>query len=205
MRSHPLEVRLKKEGIFCFAGIDESGRGPWAGPLVAAAVILPSGTRIPGLDDSKKLTSLKREALFAEILKKASVGVGIVSNKSIDKKGLGQCLKLAYKKAISNLSRQPKYVLIDGIGKYNLGISYTTIKKGDTKVRCIAAASIVAKVVRDTIMHSYALKYPKYGFSEHKGYGTRQHHQNLLQYGTCSLHRKSFAPIKDVLYGSKTL
>lgn len=203
MRSHPLELKLKKEGIFKVAGIDEAGRGPWAGPLVSAAVIMPANTRIPGINDSKKITQANRLKVFCKILKKADVGIGVVSNKYIDKHGLTKALNMAYKKAIKDLSRQPNYVLIDGIGKYDLDISYETIKKGDTKIRVIAAASIVAKVVRDTIMESYSKKYPKYGFNFHKGYGTRQHTQNLLKYGVCDLHRKSYAPIKELINGSK--
>jgi len=203
VKPHPLELKLKKEGIFNLAGIDEAGRGPWAGPLVAAAVILPQNVRLPGLNDSKKLTELKRIELFSKILKKADVGVGIVDQKYIDKHGLTKALNLAYVKAAKGLSRHPNYVLIDGIGKYNLGIPYETIKKGDTKVRVIAAASIVAKVVRDTIMDSYSQKYPNYGFNKHKGYGTRQHQQNLIKYGVCNLHRLSYAPIKELLNESK--
>lgn len=203
MRSHPLELRLKKEGIFDVAGIDEAGRGPWAGPLVAAAVILPSNARLPGLNDSKKLSENKRIKLFDLIVKKGIVGTGIIDQNYIDKHGLTKALNVAYKRAIQGLSRHPKYVLIDGIGKYSLNVPYETVKKGDTKVRIIAAASIIAKVVRDTIMDSYALKYPKYGFDSHKGYGTRQHHQNLLKYGVCKLHRLSYAPVKKVLNDSK--
>ncbi len=203
MRSHPLELKFAKEGIFDIAGLDEAGRGPWAGPLVASAVIFPNKFRIAGINDSKQLTGLRRIVLFAQIIKKCDVGVGIVSSKYIDKHGLTKALNMAYQKAIKRLSRQPKYVLVDGIGKYDFDIDYETIKKGDTKVRVIAAASIVAKVVRDTIMDSYSLKYPKYGFDKHKGYGTRQHHQNLLKYGVCELHRQSFAPIKAIQNESK--
>lgn len=183
------------------AGIDEAGRGPWAGPLVAAAVILKPKTKLPGLNDSKKLTPIQREHLFGHILKQAIVGVGIVENTIIDLKGLSFCLNLAYQKAIKALKIKPNYALVDGIGKYCLHTPYKTVKKGDNKVRCIAAASIVAKVVRDTIMDSYSLKYPKYGFDKHKGYGTRKHRQNLLQYGTCTIHRQSFEPIKNLING----
>jgi len=203
VRSHPLELRLKKEGILYVAGIDEAGRGPWAGPLVAAAVILPSNTRLPGLNDSKKLNEKQRIKLFKEILKKGIVGVGIISHSYIDKNGLSKALLESYKRAIQNLATKPKHLLIDGIGKYKLGIPYETVKKGDSKVRVIAAASIVAKVVRDTLMDSYAQKYPKYGFNKHKGYGTRQHHQNLLKYGVCKLHRLSYEPVKKVINDSE--
>lgn len=203
MKSHPLELKFAKEGVFDIAGLDEAGRGPWAGPLVAAAVIFPGPVRLPGLDDSKKLTEIKRIKLFAKIIRKSDFGVGIVPNTYIDKYGLTKALNKAYKKALEDLPRQPKYVLIDGIGKYNLNLNYETIKHGDSKVRVIAAASIVAKVVRDTIMDSYSLTYKKYGFDKHKGYGTRQHHQNLIKYGVCKLHRKSYRPVKAVLNDSK--
>lgn len=203
MRSHPLELKLKKDGILNIAGIDEAGRGPWAGPLVAAAVILHSDARLPGLNDSKKLSESQRLVLFQQIMKKASIGVGIIPRSYIDKFGLSKALHKAFQDAINELRTKPKYLLIDGIGKYNFKIPYTTIKKGDSKVRSIAAASIIAKVVRDTLMDSYALKYPNYGFEKHKGYGTRQHHQNLLKYGVCKLHRTSFAPIKKLINDSK--
>ena len=204
MRSHPLELRLKKEGFSLIAGIDEAGRGPWAGPLVAAAVILPSKCQIPGLNDSKKLTETQRHEVFEHIIRKSVYGVGIISSKSLDKHGLTYSLKMAYEKAVMSLSRQPACLLIDGIGTYDFKIPYQTVKKGDTKVRCIAAASIIAKVTRDLMMDSYGMKYPKYGFNKHKGYGTRQHQQNLLQYGVCPIHRTSFTPVNDVMNGKKT-
>jgi ribonuclease HII len=200
MRYHPLEVKLKRDGIF-FAGIDEAGRGPWAGPLVSAAVILKPKARIPGLNDSKKLTAKMREKLFGMVMKNSYVGLGIVSNKEIDKIGLAAAIKVCFSRAVDGLEIQPGFLLIDGIGQYNLGIPHKTVKFGDSKVKSIAAASIIAKVVRDTMMESYCKKYPKYGFSLHKGYGTRHHHEKLLQYGTCGIHRKSFAPIKKIIYG----
>jgi ribonuclease HII len=199
MKNHPLETALKKEGFSYIAGIDEAGRGPWAGPLVAAAVVLPFRTRIPGLNDSKKLTDRKRREIFAKIIKKADVGIGIVSNRHIDKFGLTKSLKVAYEKAILNLSRHPDCLLIDGIGTYSFDIPYKTVKKGDAKVRLIAAASIIAKVIRDTIMDFHAFKYPEYGFNMHKGYGTRKHHENLLKYGVCEIHRRSFKPVEICL------
>jgi len=201
MRIHPLESSLKKDGFSLIAGVDEAGRGPWAGPLVSAAVILPSKVRLPGLNDSKKLSPLRREDLFATILKKAYVGVGIVSSESLDKLGLTKALNMSYQRAILRLSRQPNYVLIDGIGKYELPYEYSTVIKGDLKVRCIAAASIVAKVVRDFIMEMFDRKYPEYGFGKHKGYGTRHHRENLLKYGCCQIHRRSFKPINEFING----
>lgn len=203
MKTHPLEVKLKKEGFFHIAGIDEAGRGPWAGPLVSAAVILPEKMRIPGLNDSKQLTEKQRTHLFAVLIKKAIFGVGIVTRIEIDNFGLGKALKLSYKRAIDGLKVKPQYVLIDGIGKYDMPCKYGTVKKGDTKIRVIAAASVIAKVVRDIIMDAYSLKYPNYGFEKHKGYGTRQHKQNLIKYGVSDLHRLSFAPIKELLNDRK--
>lgn len=203
LRSHPLELKLKKEGILDVAGIDEAGRGPWAGPIVAAAVIFPNKIQLKGLNDSKKLSEIQRFKLFNAILKRAIVSIGIVDNYHIDNNGLTKSLNLAYVKALKGLSRQPKYVLIDGIGTYDINLPYKTIIKGDSKVRLIAAASIVAKVVRDTLMVQYSLKYPSYGFEKHKGYGTRQHHQNLIKYGVCNLHRLSFEPVKKIMNESK--
>jgi len=203
MKAHPVEKAIKKEGFFRIAGMDEAGRGPWAGPLVAAAVILPSGSKIKGINDSKKLTSYKREELFGIILKKGEVGIGIVTNTEIDKKGLGYANKLAFYRACEDLSGKPDYLLIDGIGKYNFDVPYKTIKFGDSLVPVIAAASIIAKVVRDVLMDSYDLMYPQYGFRHHKGYGTKLHLTRLSKYGPCLLHRQSFALIKNLNYGSR--
>jgi len=203
VKGSPLETSLAKEGFFHVAGLDEAGRGPWAGPLIAAAVVLPSNIRIPGINDSKQLTSKKRLELFGKILKKGIVGLGIVTNREIDKKGLGYANKLVFYRAVENISVKPDYLLIDGIGKYNFDIPYQTIKFGDSLIRSIAAASIVAKVVRDTLMDSYSLRYPEYDFCLHKGYGTKLHLARLKKYGPCLLHRQSFAPIKELVYGSK--
>ncbi len=201
MRIHPLEVKLKKDGFSFIAGVDEAGRGPWAGPLVSAAVILPLGVRLAGLNDSKKLSASQREGLFGEILKKCDVGVGIVESFDIDKHGLTKALNMSYKRAVSSLSRQPEYVLLDGIGKYGFKCPYSTVIRGDSKVRSIAAASIVAKVVRDFLMEIYDRKHPKYGFAKHKGYGTRRHAQNLIKYGCCDIHRRSFKPVNEIING----
>jgi len=201
MKAHPLEIKLKKDGFFNIAGLDEAGRGPWAGPLVAAAVILPTNTTIKGLNDSKKLTAVQRENIFPEILKKGICAVGLVSNTEIDEKGLGYANKIAFKRAVDNLGVLPDYLLIDGIGKYDFSIPYKTIKFGDSCVKSIAAASIIAKVVRDTLMESYDLMYPEFGFKMHKGYGTFMHIDRLKKYGPCLLHRQSFKPIKEMING----
>jgi ribonuclease HII len=203
MKAHPIEKAVKKEGFFRIAGMDEAGRGPWAGPLIAAAVILPAGCKIKGINDSKKLTSYKREELFASILKRGLVGIGIVTNAEIDQKGLGFANKLAFYRAFESLADKPDYLLIDGIGKYKFEVPYKTVKFGDSLVKSIAAASIVAKVVRDVLMDSYELMYPQYGFQHHKGYGTKLHLVRLSKYGPCLLHRQSFAPIKNLVNGSR--
>jgi ribonuclease HII len=203
MRTHPLEFDLRKEGFLNIAGIDEAGRGPWAGPLVSAAVCIKPNAKIPSIIDSKKIPAEKRMQIFSVILKKADVGIGIVTNIEIDRIYLGESLKLAYKRAVENIKCKPDYLLIDGIGKYNFNVPYMTVKRGDGKIRCIAAASIVAKVVRDIIMDTNAKTYPDYCFEKHKGYGTKLHQKKLLEYGVCPLHRQSFEPVKELIYASK--
>lgn len=201
MRTHPIEFELRKEGFLNIAGIDEAGRGPWAGPLVSAIVCIKPNIRIPKIMDSKKLTEDKRIQIFTDILKKAKTGIGIVTNKEIDSIGLGESIKLAYLRAFNNMNCLVDYLLIDGIGKYDFKVPYRTVKSGDRKIRCVAAASVIAKVVRDLIMDSYAAKYPEYGFERHKGYGTKLHQEKLLKYGICPLHRQSFQPVKALKYG----
>jgi len=203
MKAHPIEKSIKTEGFFRIAGMDEAGRGPWAGPLVAAAVIIPVECKIKGINDSKKLKPSKREELFGTILKTCEVGIGIVTSAEIDEKGLGFANKLAFYRAFEGLADKPDYILIDGIGKYKFEVPYKTIKFGDSLVKSIAAASIVAKVVRDVLMDSYDLMYPQYGFQHHKGYGTKLHLARLSKYGPCLLHRQSFAPIKNLINGSR--
>lgn len=203
MRTHPIEYKLRKDGFFNIAGIDEAGRGPWAGPLVSAIVCIDPKKRIVGIEDSKKLNCKKRIEIFGNILKKASVGIGMVDNIEIDTIGLGQAIKLSYEKAFHNIECKLEYLLIDGIGQYKFTVPHKTVKKGDSKIKCIAAASIVAKVVRDTIMESYAKIYPDYDFQKHKGYGTKHHFEKLLKYGACPLHRQSFKPVKELIYASK--
>lgn len=202
MKAHPIEKALKKEGFFRIAGMDEAGRGPWAGPIVAAAVVLPSGCKIKGLNDSKKLSPLQREDLFGKILRCGEVGIGIAGNAEIDNKGLGYANKLVFYRALENLEIKPEFLLIDGIGRYDFDIPYRTVKFGDSLVRSIAAASVIAKVVRDVLMENYDILYPQYGFRQHKGYGTKLHIARLAKYGPCLLHRQSFGPVKNLTYGS---
>lgn len=191
------ERRLWKKGLKYVVGVDEVGRGSLAGPVVAAAVILPLNCLIAGIADSKKLSPQKREKLFPEIRRKAvRVGVGKVSHKLIDQFGIGKANLLAMKKAVEKLKIAPDYLLVDGErNKIDSSIPQRGISGGDRKCASIAAASIIAKVTRDRIMLGYHKKYPEYRFDRHKGYGTREHLRKLKKYGPCPIHRKSFSPV----------
>ena len=194
------EGLAKRRGFKLVAGIDEAGRGPLAGPVVAAAVILPEGFELPGLTDSKKLTEKQRDRFYPQIHQLATaVGVGVASVGEIDKINILQATLLAMQRAISRLSHLPDHLLIDGITPLPLEISQQTLKKGDSRSLSIAAASVVAKVVRDRIMYSFSRQLPEYGFSKHKGYGTLQHRQAISQFGPSHLHRKTFAGVKEYL------
>jgi ribonuclease HII len=181
------------------AGVDEAGRGPLAGPVVAAAVVFPEDIWIPGIDDSKKLTPSTREALFLDIRDSAvTFGVGVVDQAVIDAMNIREASLMAMKSALSQLNPKPDYVLVDGnyflyeaVGRDD-SIRYETIVHGDARVFSIAAASIVAKVIRDRMMEGYHLRYPEYGFDRHKGYATRQHVEAIRKFGSCDLHRRSF-------------
>lgn len=194
MPSFRIENSLWKNGYNLIAGLDEAGRGPLAGPVVAAAVIFPKNIKIHGLDDSKKLTPQKREELYPVIFKKAiSIGIGFVSEKIIDKINILQATFLAMRKALDNLENTPDYVLVDGnIIIPKIAILQKTIIKGDGISSSISAASIIAKVTRDRFMLKLDKKYPQYGFRFHKGYGTRLHFEMLAKHGLCPIHRKSF-------------
>jgi ribonuclease HII len=179
-------------------GIDEAGRGPWAGPVVAAAVVLDQ-TNIPdGLNDSKKLTHQKRETLFEEIMLACRVGTGIISVQMIDRVNILQATYLAMKDAVASLGPVPDIALVDGNRVPPLTCTVRTIVGGDAASLSIAAASIVAKVTRDRIMCDYESTFPGYGFAQHKGYGTAAHHAALRRLGPCDIHRMSFAPIKSI-------
>lgn len=193
------EAKYLEQGFSLIAGVDEAGRGPWAGPVVAAAVILDESNIPSGLNDSKKLTEPKREALFGPINEACLVGVGIVDAAKIDKINILQATMLAMKMAIENLPDQPDFVLIDGNRSPDITQPNEAIKKGDAKSLSIAAASIIAKVTRDRMMHKYEVEFPRYGFAQHKGYGTAKHSAALNQHGPCVIHRMSFAPIKKLL------
>lgn len=174
-------------------GLDEAGRGPLAGPVIAAAVILPVGYQLPGLRDSKKLTPLQRERFFDRIKEQAlSIGVGRVENATIDEINILQATLLAMEKAIQSLKIEPDYLLIDALRLPNVNIPQEGIVHGDDLSISIAAASVIAKVTRDRLMIRFHQKYPQYLFHRHKGYGTREHLQRIREFGPCSLHRRSF-------------
>ena len=193
------ETKYLEQGFSLIAGVDEAGRGPWAGPVVASAVILDESNIPSGLNDSKKLTEKKREALFEPIKASCLVGVGIVDAAKIDEINILQATMLAMQLAINDLSDQPDFVLIDGNRSPNIKTPNEAIKKGDAKSLSIAAASIIAKVTRDRMMQKYDAEFPQYGFAQHKGYGTAKHSLALNQHGPCVIHRMSFAPIKKLL------
>ncbi|MEA3544594.1 MAG: ribonuclease HII [Thermodesulfobacteriota bacterium] len=194
------EELATQRGFASIAGIDEAGRGPLAGPVVAAAVILPEGFELPGLTDSKKLTEKQRNNFYPQIRQQArAVGIGVASVVEIDEINILQATLLAMERAVSRLPQCPDHLLIDGITPLPLQISQQTLKKGDSRSLSIAAASVIAKVVRDRIMYSFSRQLPEYGFSKHKGYGTLQHRQAIAQFGPSFQHRKTFAGVKEHL------
>lgn len=186
------EKKAWKDGFSLVAGIDEAGRGPLAGPVVAGAVILKSGDFKERIDDSKKLTAGQRQAAFDEIMKKAVIGIGVIDNYIIDKVNIANATILAMKQALFNMLIKPDFALIDGILDIRAGIPCKYIKSGDAKSLSIAAASIVAKVTRDNIMLACHKQYPKYDFNSHKGYGTQKHIYIIRKIGLSRLHRRSF-------------
>ena len=193
------EKELYEEGIEYIAGTDEAGRGPLAGPVVAAAVILPKGLIITGVNDSKQLTEKKREELFDLINEKAlAVGVCFIDNNKIDEINILEASRLAMMEAIKKLKIRPEYVLSDAM-PMNIDIPVKPIIKGDALSESIAAASIIAKVSRDRFMDEMDLKYPNYGFKKHKGYPTKDHIEAIKKYGITPIHRKTFKPIKTML------
>ena len=188
-----------QEGASFIAGVDEVGRGPLAGPVVAAAVILPKNIEDLGFDDSKKLSASKREEIYQLIQEKAiAIGIGIVDADIIDQVNIYQASRLAMQQAVSELKIQPDYLLIDAM-KIDVNTPQIGIIKGDAKSISIAAASIVAKQVRDQMMQEFDELYPGYDFSNNAGYGTPKHLEGLHRKGICPIHRKTFAPIKDFL------
>ncbi len=192
------EQNAIEKGFKVICGIDEAGRGPLAGPVYAAAVILPMGLEIDGLNDSKKLTEKKREQLFDVICEKAiAYSIGIATEQEIDDINILNATFLAMRRAVEGLSVKPDYALIDGNQHPGLSIPDETVVKGDGKSMSIAAASILAKVSRDRFMLKLAEKYPEYCFEKHKGYGTKLHYEMIEKYGVAPIHRRSF--LKKVL------
>lgn len=190
---HMLDYEREYDAFTYIAGVDEAGRGPLAGPVVAAAVILPKGRKIMYLDDSKKLTAARRAELFDVIMEQAvSVGVGQSSPEVIDQVNILQATYLAMKEAVSRLSPKPELLLNDAVTIPGLSMRQVPIIKGDGKSLSIAAASVIAKVTRDRMMTAYDGLYPAYGFAEHKGYGSKRHIEVLKSTGPCPIHRRSF-------------
>lgn len=193
------EKELYKENITLIAGVDEVGRGPLCGPVVACACILPPNYQLVGLTDSKKISEKKREQLYEILIKDAiSYGIGIVDADVIDEINIYEATKVAMKKAISNLKIKPEHVLIDAM-KLELNIPSTSIIKGDLYSISISAASVIAKVTRDKMMIDLDKKYPEYGFKNHKGYGTKAHIEAVKKNGVLSFYRKTYKPISDLI------
>lgn len=193
------ENQLRKQGFKWIGGIDEAGRGPLAGPVVAAAVILNEDSCIYGLDDSKKLSETKRNELFGRIHEEArAIGVGIISSGEIDQLNIYQAVKKAMNQAVSELAIQPDFLLLDAMA-IEAPYPQESIIKGDANSNSIAAASIIAKVTRDWLMAEYEQQYPGYGFGIHKGYGTKAHLDALKKLGPCPIHRQSFAPVQAAM------
>ena len=196
-----IEDALAEKGIKTICGVDEAGRGPLAGPVCAAAVILPSHLELPGLNDSKKLTDKKRRELYPIIKEQAiAYGIGFASEEEIDEINILQATFLAMQRAIDQLEGKAEFALIDGNREKDFGLPVMTVVKGDSRSANIAAASVLAKVTRDVYMEQLAQEYPEYGFEIHKGYGTKAHYAALTEHGMCPAHRRTFL---KKFYGQK--
>ena len=192
------EKECYARGMELIAGVDEVGRGPLAGPVVAAAVILPKGSKIPGLNDSKKIPKSKHKEIYEAVLQEAiAIGIGVKDNQVIDQVNIYEATKLAMMEAIGQLDPQPQHLLIDAM-KLDLPIPQTSIIKGDANSLSIAAASIVAKVTRDQMMEEFDREYPGYDFAQNAGYGTANHLAGLDKLGVTPIHRRSFEPVKSM-------
>ena len=193
------EQELYKNNIQYICGIDEAGRGPLAGPVVVAAVIMPKDSFIEGVNDSKKVSEKKREKLYDEIIDNCiAYGVGIIDQIKIDEINILEATRLGVKEAVQELKQKPDIILVDALTKIDTGgVPYKSIIKGDAKEYSIACASIIAKVTRDRIMRKWDEVFPAYGFAKHKGYGTAEHRKMLKEIGPCMLHRKTF--IKNLI------
>lgn len=190
---HNVERSLNSQGIDLIAGVDESGRGCLAGPVVAAAVVLPSGIRIPNLRDSKELTTSQRDALFEEIRARSiAVGLGLVGPREIDRINILQASLKAMRIAVERLAVQPEFLIIDGPFGIDCHLPQRAIKKGDARCLSIAAASVMAKVTRDRMMYKLEQKFPSFSFSIHKGYGTARHLREIARHGPSRIHRLTF-------------
>ena len=195
------ELEARRRGYRSIAGLDEAGRGPLAGPVVAAAVILPTRCRLAGVDDSKQVSESARARLYEVIVRRArAVGVGIATEQEIDRLNILEATRLAMRRALASLTLPADCLLIDAVTLPNLAIPSRSIVKGDTLSVSIAAASIVAKVTRDRMMELYHQTYPDYNFLSHKGYGTDEHLQRLARHGPCAIHRRTFAPVAQLLH-----
>lgn len=194
-----IEENLYEQGCNSICGIDEAGRGPLAGPVVVAAVIMPRNSMIEGVNDSKKVSEKKREALYEQILQEAiSYGIGIIDQKEIDNINILNATKKGLTTAVQALTVRPDRIIVDALEHIDTcHIPYTSIIKGDAKCYSIAAASIIAKVTRDRIMHQWDEIYPQYGFAKHKGYGTKAHIEAIKEYGLTPIHRLSF--VKNII------
>jgi len=194
------ERSTREAGYTRIAGLDEAGRGPLAGPVVAAAVVLPDGLLIPGVNDSKQLSEPERERLYSLVLEQAlAYGIGLANEREIDDVNIYQATILAMERALQGITPQPDYLLIDALTLPRVSIPQLPLIKGDCRSHSIAAASILAKVTRDRLMRELHEKYPEYNFHKHKGYGTKEHMSLILRYGPCEAHRKTFQPIARML------
>lgn len=197
-----IERDLQKQGYRSIGGLDEVGRGPLAGPVVAACVILPAGCDYQVFDDSKKLSATVRDRLYEEIFRmKAAVGIGIVAEEDIDNLNILQASLLAMRKASSVLPNPPDFLLVDGTFQVPVTIPQQTLVKGESKSASIAAASIIAKVTRDRLMEEFHNEFPQYNFAKNKGYPTAEHRSALKRYGPCSIHRRSFKGVREHVSG----
>lgn len=194
------EAEARRCGYRRVAGLDEAGRGPLAGPVVAAAVMLPARVRLAGLDDSKQLTESERDALYDVIMQRAlAIGVGSASEREIDAVNILEATRLAMQRAVVTMVPPPDFLLTDAVTITCLDIPQRPIIKGDGLSVSIAAASIIAKVTRDRLMREFHRAYPQYNFSAHKGYGTEEHLRLLAEHGPCVIHRRSFRPVQECL------
>jgi len=194
------ELEARRRGYRRIAGLDEAGRGPLAGPVVASAVVLPTRCRLIGCDDSKLLTESEREELYLAIVQRAvGIGVGSATEEEIDRLNILEATRLAMLRALAGLRPQPDCLLIDAISLPQCALPIRSIIKGDALCMSVAAASIVAKVTRDRLMVEYHRQYPHYNFLSHKGYGTEEHLKQLAAHGPCLIHRRTYAPVAEVI------